>query len=350
MRTNSTRLLCKYLDTLVDDLRALLPQAFQRWDADAIHDARVTTRRLKAAVDACQEQLPPDSVRPFSKALRRLRRRLGPLRDLDVMLLHLEEPALRNRHEAAHDWLRQRLTEHRDQLRDECAGRASIADWLNRLASWWAVRDAIAGADVDWRMIASARLRQQSAEFCTRAAQLAAGSDRDAHGAVDAHGLRIAGKLLRYTLELAGKVGLDTPRALLRSFKAFQDALGSWHDFIVLSQRISAEASAPTLAYTAPSTYEQLLSTTRFAWARSSRDLTRFGRLWQRKGLSLSERIEAVAASAVPKEAAEPVSPPTTTEPPVHDQITNSEVHDEGLPGTTCGSGESAGDEGPAPQ
>ena len=50
----------------------------------------MTTRRLKAAIDVLQPILTPDHRKPFGKVLRNLRRRLGPLRDADVMIDHLE--------------------------------------------------------------------------------------------------------------------------------------------------------------------------------------------------------------------------------------------------------------------
>ena len=48
----------------------------------------MTTRRLKAAVDLLRPLLPAGPVRDFSKALRKLRRTLGPVRDVDV-IIHL---------------------------------------------------------------------------------------------------------------------------------------------------------------------------------------------------------------------------------------------------------------------
>src|SRR3954470_24134003 len=83
--------LLAYLDELVENLRRLIPSAIRGNDADAIHDARVATRRLKAALDLLETAIDQRRLRPFAKTLRKLRRRLGPLRDLDVMGDHLRE-------------------------------------------------------------------------------------------------------------------------------------------------------------------------------------------------------------------------------------------------------------------
>src|SRR4051794_12290305 len=83
--------LLKYIDDLVESLRGLIPKALKEWDVEAIHHARVSTRRLKAALDLLEPVLPGGQRRPFAKVLRNLRRQLGPLRDMDVMLSHLKE-------------------------------------------------------------------------------------------------------------------------------------------------------------------------------------------------------------------------------------------------------------------
>src|SRR5262245_20898256 len=101
--------LCQHLDSLVDDLRRMIPEALQDFEVDSIHKSRVTTRRLKAALDLLDSALDPDHSKPFAKLGRKLRRKLGPMRDVDVMLGHLDEIKPESPHAAAVDWLRQRL-------------------------------------------------------------------------------------------------------------------------------------------------------------------------------------------------------------------------------------------------
>src|SRR4051812_36369647 len=59
--------LLTYLDELVEHLRRLIPTAIRGSDADAIHDARVATRRLKAALDLLQTAIDHRRLRPFAK-------------------------------------------------------------------------------------------------------------------------------------------------------------------------------------------------------------------------------------------------------------------------------------------
>src|SRR5207249_3352290 len=62
--------LLEYMDSLVEDVRGHVPDALKKWDADAIHDARVGTRRLKAAVDLMEPVLSKEHRKPFAKVLR----------------------------------------------------------------------------------------------------------------------------------------------------------------------------------------------------------------------------------------------------------------------------------------
>ena len=339
MRSDSASLFCGYMDRQMKNLRAALPQVFQQWDVDAIHDARVATRRLKAATDVFREMVSAESAPAFRKVLRKLRRRLGPLRDADVMLMHLDDPGFGQGHGEACQWLRHRLVEQRDELRRQTAAKASAAEWLDRLDSWRSLRDELAKAEVDWSATLASMLRRRWADFRARAEQLATALDRgSSDGSEGAHGLRIAGKLLRYTLEMAGEIGLDVPQKLLRTFKGFQDALGLWHDFVVLSQRVAGEAAEETVALAAPRVYQELLALAQAAWARSRVELRQFVRLWREKGLAVGGRIEAIAASVCAAPAAE-----AGMSAKLREEQLQREVHDETLPGATRGGGESAG-------
>jgi len=53
-------------------------------DIEELHDMRVATRRMRAAIRLLSPFLDADSMRPFLKALRRTGRALGAVRDLDV--------------------------------------------------------------------------------------------------------------------------------------------------------------------------------------------------------------------------------------------------------------------------
>src|SRR5689334_20354406 len=83
-----TSALWQSLNGRVEELRKVIPGGKRSWNREAIHRARVTTRRLKAAMDLLDPLLMSKPRKRFAKVLRRLRRALGPLRDQDIMLMH----------------------------------------------------------------------------------------------------------------------------------------------------------------------------------------------------------------------------------------------------------------------
>ena len=109
-----------HLDGLMEDLRGRVPAALKLWDVEGIHQSRVATRRMKAAVDLMRVVLSKRARRPFGRSTRNLRRRLGPLRDADVMIEHLQE--LRShakQQQRAIAWLSERLCREREAMRAE---------------------------------------------------------------------------------------------------------------------------------------------------------------------------------------------------------------------------------------
>ena len=288
-----------YADAWVDKLRQHLPEVVKSWDADAVHQSRVATRRLRAAVDVLRPVLSKDHRKPFGRVLRRLRRRLGPLRDLDVMLGHLDRFGT----SAGVGWVRDRLTADRDAERARTADKLHPAKELARLGCWWGVRQewAESAGAVDGLLSTAVHLDLDA--FAERATAVTSGTgsaDRDPHQ------LRIAGKGLRYTLEMAVASGHPLPAAVAKAFKRMQDALGAWHDMVVLADRATGAALHAGLAYHDPALHLSVLDVARAAVQRSARHLAAFGTLWAEQGPAITEAVRA----AFP--LSHPVSEPRT--------------------------------------
>jgi CHAD domain-containing protein len=225
-----------YVDRLIETLRQLVPAALEEWEEEAIHQARVTTRRLKAALDLMEPVLSKQHRRPLARVLRSLRRRLGPLRDLDVMIGHLEEFKNDPRHGAAARWLVERLEPQRRQVRDDSRqhpGRRRLlaARVLAKLGAWWGVRHEMYEAKEAADTLLAESLHQQIDRFAEEAAALGRKSERTGRFQ-DPHELRITGKALRYTLEMAAEQGhplpvvLDELELLLERRHQLRPALG----------------------------------------------------------------------------------------------------------------------------
>lgn len=298
--------LARTLEARVDDLRGFVRRALRSWDPDAIHQARVATRRLKAAIDLLQPLLSDEPRLEFARSLRKLRRTLGPLRDADVMLDHLESLRVPEGLAAGAAWVTRRMREHKADLRREAARKLTPRKALARLESWvdleQEVRESHAAAPPLLARVAPVQVRDFAARadrVATREKATAAPqAPADDHEGENVHELRVAGKLLRYTLELAEPLGYNVPRSIAKDFKKLQDALGLWHDFAVLTDKMLSLAIETHLAARCPEVYGQVLNLARLCWARSERYLYQFCNLWTAGGAVLGEGVIGIFAGS----------------------------------------------------
>jgi hypothetical protein len=109
----------------------------------------------------------------------------------------------------------------------------------------------------------------------------------------DPHELRIAGKALRYTLEMAVAQGNKLPASVMKTFKRMQEQLGAWHDFVVLTDTAMRASLDGLLSHRDPATQELVLDLARLTLRRSSKHLSGFDTVWNAKGESLAATIRA---------------------------------------------------------
>ena len=110
---------------------------------------------------------------------------------------------------------------------------------------------------------------------------------------LDPHGLRIAGKALRYTLEMAAIEGHKLPPALTRAFKSMQESLGLWHDYVVLTEAAMRTMLDDLLPHHDAGLSADVLELTRAALQRSAKELQKFSALWLDRGEALARTIRA---------------------------------------------------------
>jgi CHAD domain-containing protein len=287
-------------DELVDELRDNAAKALREFDQDAIHQARVATRRLKAALDLMEPVLGGEERKPFSKALKKLRRRLGPLRDLDVMLEHLREMSRLRAHAPAVKWLSENLERARESARTESAEGDRVGQVLARLGTWWGVREEVASARNAIDSLLAEGLHLQLDAFAERANGLVVGSTAAVPGPTkehkppeDPHELRIAGKSLRYSLEMAAVEGHELPRKMMKTFKQMQESLGLWHDYVVLSERAMRASLEALLPHHDAALAAGVLDLAKILLRRSDKHLKDFARLWAERGQELSAGIRS---------------------------------------------------------
>jgi len=235
--------------------------------------------------------------RKLGRILRRLRRRLGPLRDADVMIDHLQDLGESSaQHAPAAAWLARRLGEERESLRQKTSKGKRPTAVIAKLGAWEPVRLEIETAREALDSLLAESLHLQLDAFAEQADRLCepAADDHPAQSdgeRQDPHELRISGKALRYTLEMAAAHGHELPGSLTKTFKKMQDALGDWHDYVVLAEHATSAAIEEQLAHHAPDLMRDLFELVRDILDKSKHELDDFRRRWREEGDSVAKAV-----------------------------------------------------------
>ena len=223
----------------LDQLTRALPGLAQG-DVRALHRARVASRRLRELVPVLQ--LDHASSKKLSRRPRKLTSHLGTVRELDVMMLGIDEMhEARRVQSSALARVGVAVSKDRDQARRRLAAQLPMQDIVRLTQKLERCVDELRDlesassrtASRNWKFSVDARLERRAARLATAV--------HDA-GAVyipeRLHAVRIALKKLRYALELAHEASGARGDADLRLFKRAQDLLGQMHDLQVLIERV----------------------------------------------------------------------------------------------------------------
>jgi CHAD domain-containing protein len=241
MNSRAPRVTTVLLQRLSRALNRYLPAAIAGSDL-AVHQARVTSRRLREAVPVLATGLTGTKAGKARRKIRRLTRALGSVRELDVTIKLLDELARSpNVSRDAVEDVRARVMKERDAKRKTMVDRleeVKIEKLDRRLESLGSALNE--ATSEPWRKALAARLLRRSRRLTAamnEAGQMYA-PDR-------LHAVRITAKKLRYGLELAGDSGLRQAVAHVRTIKRAQDMLGKLHDLQVLQTHVAAVQAEP---------------------------------------------------------------------------------------------------------
>jgi CHAD domain-containing protein len=194
-------------------------------DPEDLHDMRVGTRRMRAALRVFAPAIAPARLEDFSIGLRRLGRQLGAVRDLDVQL---------ERARAASPGFRLYLEGRRAQARGRLLRALDRAPYLRLVADLDRFVEGAAAGEAP--AAALDPVGPHAAEAIRRSSRNLRRAGRAAQArpvAAALHEVRIRAKRLRYALEFfEGAAGPDAT-ALVESLTEMQDLLGAHQDAAV---------------------------------------------------------------------------------------------------------------------
>ena len=209
-------------------------------DPEELHDMRVPTRRMRAAIKVFRDAL-PERARWFEEELRWVAQALGDVRDLDVQIERFEAWK-READEEASESLNKILgiTERRRARARENMLAVLDSDRYEILESSFAEMlrggperevaqtngKAVAGEPIT--AVAPALISRRHRKWRKAAKRLDSSSSTEAF-----HDTRKKGKRLRYTLEFVSEVYGEPVQRLVDPLKALQDDLGDHQDAVV---------------------------------------------------------------------------------------------------------------------
>jgi CHAD domain-containing protein len=203
---------------------------------EALHDLRVSSRRLRAFVQLFEPLLDATIAQHVGKPLRRVTRAAGELRDLDVQIALVQERVPLQVTDGARAAL-EHLLERIDGRRDEVQAHAQRK--LRKVKKKdIAVGVAAALGEVVARLPASpedtAELAWMLLEPLVDSVEEHEKNVGSASAPAALHELRISIKKLRYALELVAPLLGGEQRTLIKRAEALQELLGTHHDLFVI--------------------------------------------------------------------------------------------------------------------
>jgi CHAD domain-containing protein len=225
----------------------------EQGDVRALHRARVASRRLRELLPMLQ--LEADASRKLNRRLKKVTNRLGTVRELDVLLLLIDELHASGRGAStALGRVGISVAKDRDQARKRLSTRLPVSDMrrlaqkLDRTIATLNELEITAPAEAskDWRAAVETQVAARAARVSTAIADAGAMYLPDR-----LHRVRIAVKKLRYALELSGELAGVKQNPDVRALKRVQDALGRMHDLQVLIERVrevQASLAPPNVA------------------------------------------------------------------------------------------------------
>jgi triphosphatase len=208
-------------------------------DPEDLHDMRVASRRLRAAIALFREALPVRTIR-LREELSWVAQALGAVRDLDVQIEQLEawsdDDLEQGSHalQPLHDLLEAERAEARAGLLTalDSARHARLVDGFTKLLRQGPLRRSpVSRAPI-------ATVAPELLQRRYRAVRKAGNRIGEGATAAEYHKLRIRGKRLRYALEFLAEVSPVDAGPLIKRLVALQDLLGTQQDAVVAAGRL----------------------------------------------------------------------------------------------------------------
>jgi inorganic triphosphatase YgiF len=242
---------CGVRDVLRRNVRALITHdvAVRREQPDAVHQMRVTARRLRSALKTFAPLLDPEWATALRTELKWLADSLAGARDSEVLLARL----MRDLDELPEPLVIGPVRQRIEQVvgADLEAGSSEALETL-RTERYVVLLERL--VDAAWEPMTSAAAERPTSEVFPglvavawdRLARDAKALSKASATDLEWHGVRIDAKALRYTCEAVAPMFGKPARELARHAEAVQEALGEHQDAVIAADLLHAMATAKT--------------------------------------------------------------------------------------------------------
>jgi CHAD domain-containing protein len=279
-------------------------------DIEELHDMRVASRRLRAAVSLFRDHLPAEAER-LRAELAWIGQTIGAVRDLDVQLVQIDEwtAILPEADRGALARLRDVLVEERAVAREDMLRALDSARYGRFVRRFGAMLRTRTGSRTPRaRAVAPDLVERRHRGLRKAMKRIADENDHDGY-----HRLRIAGKRFRYALEFLSDVYPGETKPLVRRTVALQDLLGDYQDGHVAIGRLRelAVSRAEDLGPEAVFAMGEIAERYRNGMADVPRRTERaYGRLRGKTWKRLRKTLEAARPETAPVAQAAPEAAP----------------------------------------
>jgi CHAD domain-containing protein len=241
------RLAYHHLGAQMTLLKCQQPRAWEGLDPDGVHQMRVATRRIRAALRVFKPILPPRTVASFNSQFRWLASALGEVRDLDVyrddLVRYMEAIPPDDAQSLApyHRYLVGEAQKARRRLVGVLGSRryARLIERFERFVVRGPSRTALRRFGMSVADCAAANVDRRLKTVLKHARGV-----RREPNAQSLHALRIRCKRLRYTMEFFAGVCPDPLDKAIDATSRLQDLLGEHQDAWVASERLRTYANS----------------------------------------------------------------------------------------------------------
>lgn len=246
---NSYKLIaCHYISEQLSKLCKELKGAREAKDSEYVHQSRVASRRIRAALGIFDSCFPDKKIKKWQKEIKNLTQGLGPARDADVQIEYLNKVLSKPIEQQKElfpgiNRLLLRTIQHRQKVQadviktiDALESRTVLADIhasVEKMLFCFRNEDISVKSQYVFRQTAQ-HINRKLQKFFSYQNCMKNASDKEQH-----HKMRIAAKKLRYTMEICQEPYEGRLNDAIKTVKKLQTILGDIHDCDVWVDHIS---------------------------------------------------------------------------------------------------------------